>query len=49
MIDRSILLVDTNFKYYINDILDCSTLLQKSYRFVDDIIKNQIVEKINAS
>jgi len=44
-IDKYILLVNTNFKNYINDILILSAILQRSYRFVDDIIKNQILEK----
>ena len=45
IIDKYILLVNTNFKNYINDILILSAILQRSYRFVDDIIKNQILEK----
>ena len=44
-IDKYILLANTNFKSYINDILILSAILQRSYRFVDDIIKNQILEK----
>ena len=44
-IDKYILLVNTNFKNYINNILILSAILQRSYRFVDDIIKNQILEK----
>ena len=44
-IDKYILLVNTNFKNYINDILILSAILQRSYRFVDDIIKNKILEK----
>ena len=44
-IDKYILLVNTNFKNYINDILILSAILQRSYRFVDDMIKNQILEK----
>ena len=44
-IDKFFLLVNTNLKYYINDILNLSAILQRSYRFVDDIIKNQILEK----
>ena len=44
-IDKYILLVNTNFKIYINNILILSAILQRSYRFVDDIIKNQILEK----
>ena len=49
IIDRSIFLADTNFQSYFNVITVCSTFLQRSYRFVDDMIKNQIVVKINAS
>ena len=45
IIDKYIFLVNTNFKNYINDILILSAILQRSYRFVDDIIKNQILEK----
>ena len=45
IIDKYILLVNTNFKNYINDILILSAILQRSYGFVDDIIKNQILEK----
>ena len=45
IIDKYILLVNTNFKNYVNDILMLSAILQRSYRFVDDIIKNQILEK----
>ncbi len=45
IIDKYILLVNTNFKNYINNILILSAILQRSYRFVDDIIKNQILEK----
>ena len=45
IIDKYILLANTNFKSYINDILILSAILQRSYRFVDDIIKNQILEK----
>ena len=45
IIDKYILLVNTNFKNFINDILILSAILQRSYRFVDDIIKNQILEK----
>ena len=45
IIDKYILLANTNFKNYINDILILSAILQRSYRFVDDIIKNQILEK----
>ena len=45
IIDKYNLLVNTNFKNYINDILILSAILQRSYRFVDDIIKNQILEK----
>ena len=44
-IDKYIFLVNTNFKNYINDILILSAIHQRSYRFVDDIIKNQILEK----
>lgn len=44
-IDKFILLVNTNLKNYINNILILSAILQRSYRFVDDIIKNQILEK----
>ena len=45
IIDKYILLVNTNFKNHINDILILSAILQRSYRFVNDIIKNQILEK----
>ena len=45
IIDKYILLVNTNFNNYINNILILSAILQRSYRFVDDIIKNQILEK----
>ena len=45
IIDKYIFLANTNFKSYINDILILSAILQRSYRFVDDIIKNQILEK----
>ena len=45
IIDKYIFLVNTNFKNYINNILILSAILQRSYRFVDDIIKNQILEK----
>ena len=45
IIDKYILLANTNFKNYINDILILSAILQRSYRFVNDIIKNQILEK----
>ena len=45
IIDKYILLVNTNFKNYINNILILSAILQRSYRFVNDIIKNQILEK----
>ncbi len=44
-IDKYIFLVNTNFENYINNILILSAILQRSYRFVDDIIKNQILEK----
>ena len=45
IIDRSIFLADTNFQSYFNVITVCSTFLQRSYRFVDDMIKNQIFIK----